>query len=229
MPRNAIRISKQSKSTPRSLLSFQNTICQYQVKIDPKMQRDFIVMCRCHFWLARLLATLPETLLSRSICILSGGMHTRQRTVIGFLTASLPACLDIPSTRTAATQSHLDQPREDGKRACDPHEDKDRDANFGANVEFHHASNRVAEDDEHDGCDDECVEESEDGDRKGEPVREDGDGHEEDEDECEACTREEEAEHPSRDVLDQVEDVVDVGGEINYSDVLEWSEDECKY
>lgn len=120
----------------------------------------------------------------------------------------------------------MHQPREDCERACDPHEKKDGDANFCPNVEFRHASYCVTEDDEHYGCDDggggdnERVEEGENGNGKGEPARKDGDGHGENEDEGEACACEEETEHPSRDVVNQAEDIVDVGREIDCAVLL---------
>lgn len=100
------------------------------------------------------------------------------------------------------------EPCEDCECAGDPHEDKHCDANLGANVELRYAGNGIAEDDEHDGRDDggdgddECVEESEYGDRETEPACEDGEWHEEDEDEGQACSGEEEAEHPAGDVAD---------------------------
>jgi hypothetical protein len=146
--------------------------------------------------------------------------------MIRLLAASLASRLDIPPRRTAATETCLHQPRENGESARDPHEDEDRYADLCANVEFSHASNSIAENDEHDGCDDgrdgddESVEEGEDGDGEGEPAREDRERHEEDEHKGEAGACEEETEHKLRDVFDEVEDVVDVGGEVDCNEVL---------
>jgi hypothetical protein len=179
-----------------------------------------------HDWHTRLLATLPKALPPRFLHLRTGRcrMHIRQRTMIRLLAPPLSTRLYIPATRAAATQSHLYQPCEDRERASNPHEDKDSDADLRANVQLCHASDSVAEDDEHDGCDNRCggddegVEERKDRDGEGEPAREDGDGHEEDEDEGEAGACEEEAEHPSGDVLDEIEDVIDVGREVDCSE-----------
>lgn len=142
--------------------------------------------------------------------------------MICLLTAPLPPCLDIPPARTATAQTHLHQPSKNGEPASDPHEHKERDSNRGTNIQLLDASDGIAEDDEHDGCDDGCsrndegVEECDDGDGEGEPAREDGNGHQEDEDEGEAGAGEEEAEHPLRDVLDKVEDIINISGKVNY-------------
>jgi hypothetical protein len=151
-------------------------------------------------WPLRLLAPLPEALLFRFRCL-----RTRRHTLIRLLTPPLAPRLHISATRTATTQPRLHQPRENRKRRRDPHEHKQRYADFRANVDFADARDGVAEDDEHDGCDDgcdgddECVEEGENGGEQGEPAREDGEGHEEDEDGGEAGAGEEEAEHHARD------------------------------
>ena len=138
------------------------------------------------------------------------------------LVAPLAPCLDIAATGTAAAQPHLHQPRKDGHRTRNPHECKHCDSNLGADVQFRHATNSVAEDDEHDGCEDGCdgneerVEEGEDGDGEGEPAREDRQRHDEDEDEGEDGAGEEKTEHPVRHEPNQVEDVINVGGEVDY-------------
>lgn len=141
--------------------------------------------------------------------------------LIRLLAPPLLPHLDIPSTRAATAQSQLHQPCEDRKSAGNPHEGEHSDADLGGDVDFCHAADGVAEDDEHDGCDDggggdeEGVEEGEDGDGEAEPASVEGEGHQEDEDEGEDGSREEEAEHPLRGELDEVEDVVDVGGEVD--------------
>jgi hypothetical protein len=118
----------------------------------------------------------------------------------------------------------LYQPRENCKCARDPHEDEDCDSDLRANVQLRYASNCIAEDDDcrdnGGGGDDERIKEGENGDGEREPACEDGDGHQEDEDESEACACEEEAEHPSRDVLDQGEDIINIRGEINCAVLL---------
>jgi hypothetical protein len=130
-----------------------------------------------------LLATLPEPFLPLHRLWRSNGMHARSAAMIRLLATPLPACLNIPPGRTATTQSHLNQPRENCERARNPHEHKQRDANLSANIQFSLPSNSVAEDDEHDGRDDGCygdderVEESKNGDGEGEPACEDGEGH----------------------------------------------------
>lgn len=142
--------------------------------------------------------------------------------VVCLLASPLLAPLDIATTRAAAAHAHLHEPREDGKCARDPHESEEGDANLSANVQLSHAADSVAEDDEHDGRDDggggneERVDEGEDGDGEGQPARVDGEGHQEDEDEGEDGAGEEEAEHALRSELDKVENVVDVGREVDW-------------
>jgi hypothetical protein len=177
--------------------------------------------------LRTLLVTLVEALLPRLLYLgRSHRLHASRCSRIRLLATPLATRLDVSPRRTAAAKTHLHQPRKDGECASDPHEDEKRRAYRRANVELFHLSDSVAEDDEHDGCDDGCdgddegVEEGEDGDGEREPACEDGDGHEEDEDEGEAGACKEETEHPAGDVLDEVENVVDVGGEIDYHRLL---------
>lgn len=75
-------------------------------------------------WLLRLLATLPEALLSLRFDL---GSSTRRhealpRAYIRFLTSPLAPRLDVSPTRAAATQPHLYQPGENCECAGDPHE-----------------------------------------------------------------------------------------------------------
>jgi hypothetical protein len=57
--------------------------------------------------LARLLATLPEALLSWCLrlhwCTGSRRMHASQRTIVRLLTSPLPSCLNIPPACAATT------------------------------------------------------------------------------------------------------------------------------
>jgi hypothetical protein len=135
-----------------------------------------------------LLATLPEPPLLPHLRP-RNRLHTRRLRMIRLLAPPLASRLNIPSGRTATTQSHLYQPRENRKRARNPHEHEKRRPNLCANIQFRLFSDRVTEDDEHDGCDDGCdcdderVEEGEDCDGEREPAGEDGEGHEEDENE----------------------------------------------
>lgn len=93
------------------------------------------------------------------------------------LAACLSATLDITAARTAATQTHLDQPCQDGEGAGHPHEREHLRSNSRLDVDICLADEDVAQDDEHGGAerrghrDDECVEEAEDGDREGRPSR----------------------------------------------------------
>ena len=149
-------------------------------------------------------------------------------TSIRLLIPPLPPSLDVAPTRTATAQAGLHQPGEYSKCARHPHESKHGDANVGANVDLSDAANNIPEDDEHGGRDDgggryeECVEEGEDGDAQGPPSGDNADGHEEHENEGQAGGREEKAEHDLGCYLDQVEDIVDVGGEVDWG-TLVWS------
>lgn len=115
------------------------------------------------------LATLPE-LVFLLWCFFrcASALH-----LICLLTTSLLALLDISPGCTAAAQSRLYQPCEDGKSTSHPHKGKQRLSNLCPDVKFCHASNSVAEDDKHDGGndrgdgDEEGVEEGENGDGKG--------------------------------------------------------------
>lgn len=88
-----------------------------------------------------------------------------------------PARLYITSGRTAAAQTCLDEPSEDGKSRSSPHEAKQVVSNLSAYVKFGDTADDVSEDDEHDGCDDrsdgyeEGVEEGEDSNGETEPAR----------------------------------------------------------
>ena len=186
--------------------------------------------------LAQQLATLPELDTACWVSILLGLDNWVRGAISGaisdapvagvhrvcLLVAPLAPCLDIAATGTAAAQPHLHQPREDCKSAGDPHEYEHRGSNFRTDIKLRDFRDGVAEDDEHDGCEDGCdgneerVEEGEDGDGEGEPAREDRQRHDEDEDEGEDGAGEEKTEHPVRHEPNQVEDVINVGGEVDY-------------
>lgn len=151
-------------------------------------------------FLAKRLATLPELDTTGRMRLLGLSLSYNRvgstivdapcATVHGvcLLVAPLASSLDISSTGAAAAQSHLHQPREDGHGTRDPHECEHGRADLGADVQFCYTTDSVAEDDEHDCCEDrgdgdeERVQEGEDGDRESQPTREDGYGHDEDED-----------------------------------------------
>lgn len=178
------------------------------------LYRTFLVHLLRH---STLLPSLPKPLLPPTIYLwTSNRMHVPRGTIIRLLTAPLATRLHIPTTRTAAQQPHLYQPREDSKRRGDPHEDEQRDANLRTNVQLRHPSNSVAEDDEHDGRDDgaagceERGDEDEDRYREIAPAGVDGEGYEGDQDGVEAGGGEEEAEHYVGDDADEVEDGVDL-------------------
>ena len=141
--------------------------------------------------------------------------------LIRLLAPPLPPRPHIPATRAAAAQTCLDEPGEDCERGRRPHEAEEVVSYLGADIDFGDAGDDVSEDDEHDGCDDgggsaeEGVDEGEEGDGEGPPAGEEGDGDEEHEDEGEAGRGEEEAEHGAGDEADEVEDVVDVRGEVD--------------
>lgn len=140
---------------------------------------------------------------------------------IGLLVAPFAARLDISAAGAAAAQPHLHQPRENGHGARNPHESEHGNADLRADVQLSHATNSVLEDDEHDSCEDrgdggeERVEEGEDGDGQREPAREDGDGHYEDQDEGEDRAGQKEAEHPVGYEPNKIEDIIDVGGQVD--------------
>ena len=141
---------------------------------------------------------------------------------IRFLTPPLPPRLHIPPTRTATTQSRLNQPRKNGKRRCRPHEPKHVTPNLGREVQLLHTTNDVPEDDEHDSCDngggrdEESVKKDEGRDGKGGPAGEEGQRREGDEDGGEDGGGEEKAKHGLRGDLDEIKNLVDVCGEIDY-------------
>lgn len=122
--------------------------------------------------------------------------------MVCLLVSSLLALLDVSPRRTAAAETHLYEPSEYGESARYPHEGEQGDANFRLDIQLSHTTNSVAEDDEHDGCDDggdryeERVEEGEDSNDEGEPARIDGNGHDEDEDEGQDGCGEEKTKHP---------------------------------
>ncbi len=140
---------------------------------------------------------------------------------VRLLVAPLAANLDIASAGAAAAQPHLHQPCKDGHGAGNPHEGEHGDADLRADVQLSHATNSVLEDDEHDGCENggdggnEGVEEGKDGDGEREPAREDRNGHYEDKDEGENSAGQKEAEHPVGHKPNKIEDVIDVGRQVD--------------
>jgi hypothetical protein len=164
-------------------------------------------------WERLLTSTLPELILlllllligfaddqiivSDAACLCASSVH-----VVRLFVPSLLALLDVSPRRTAAAKSHLYEPGKDGESTCHPHEGEQRGTYLRRNVQLSHTTDSVAEDDEHDGCNDrgdgyeEGVEEGEDGDEEGKPARVDGDGHDEDEDKGQDGSGEEKTEHP---------------------------------
>lgn len=170
------------------LLPWQNKIRRISLFENDVHVHYVVVVLR--FWLTRVLAALPELILlpwcsslwtSGHVSRSDAMLHVVQS--IRLLTSPLLPCPHVPSRSTAAAKPHLHQPSKDGKGACNPHKCEHGYANFCANVQFSHAADSVAEDYEHDGCDDrggsdeEGVEESKDGDGEGEPARVDGERH----------------------------------------------------
>lgn len=138
------------------------------------------------------------------------------------LVAPLTSGLDVSSAGAAAAQSHLHEPRENGEGAGYPHECEHSGADRSADVQFGHATDSIAEDDEHDGCenggdgDEEGVEECEDGYGESEPAGKNGEGHDKDEYEGKDGASQEQTKHPVRHEPNQVEDVIDVGRQVDY-------------
>jgi hypothetical protein len=163
---------KANQPTPRSLEKGKKYDSLTYASFAKRAQQTSFINTLYFQW-AQFLATLPKALLPLclDLRVPSRWVHILQLTPIRLFAPPLTSRLNIPPRRTAATQAHLHQPGENSKRARDPHEDKDGGANFRANVEFRHATNSVAEDDEHDGCNDGC-----DGDDERVKEREDGDG-----------------------------------------------------
>lgn len=141
--------------------------------------------------------------------------------LIRLLAAPLPTRSHIPSTRTAAAQTCLNKPSENGKCRRRPHEPEQVVTNRRRDVELTDRGDDVAEDDEHDGSNhrsngtEQCVNKGEDGDGECPPPGDYGDGHEEYEDKRETGRGKEEAEHDTGDDFDEVEDIIDVRGEVD--------------
>lgn len=64
------------------------------------------------------------------------------------LAAPLLAAPDVSPASTTAAKTHLDQPRDNGSSASDPHEDKHLGTNVSTNVDLRDRGDGVAEDDE---------------------------------------------------------------------------------
>ena len=95
--------------------------------------------------------------------------------MISLLVSSLLALPYVSPRRTAAAETHLYQPGEDGKGTCDPHEREQRRSDICPKMNLRHTTDSVAKNHEHDGSDngsdgdEEGVEEGEDSNDKGEP------------------------------------------------------------
>lgn len=143
--------------------------------------------------------------------------HTRRLRIPSLLAPPLLALLDIPPASAATTLAELDDPRQNRRTSRNPHESEHLRSNARADVDLSHRRDRVLHDNEQDrrndraDCDEQGSEEGEDHDHEGDPTAEHGGEDQEHHEEVDTGAREEEAEHPVRDDLDQIEDVVNVG------------------
>lgn len=130
-----------------------------------------------------------------------------------------PPRLHIPPTSTAANQAKMYHPPKNAKRSPNPHKRKHLRPDLRANIQARLRRNHIAEDDKHHGPDNRagrCEQGSDERpyrEREFPPPRVQRDGRDEDAEEVHAHACEEAAEHDAGGDLDQVEDVVDVGGE----------------